>query len=81
MKVSVRLFARGRELAGAEEVEIDLPDGATVARLRQSLAEQVPPLARLSRHVMFAVDARYVDDAATLSPGAEVACIPPVSGG
>jgi molybdopterin converting factor small subunit len=30
---------------------------------------------------MFAIDAEYAIDATTIGPAAEVACIPPVSGG
>jgi molybdopterin converting factor small subunit len=31
--------------------------------------------------VMFAVNAEYADDQAVIPAGAQVACIPPVSGG
>ena len=33
MRVNVKLFAAARELAGGESIEVDLPAGATVARL------------------------------------------------
>ena len=55
--------------------------GATVADLRRQLATRVPPLSGLLRHMMFAIDAQYVSADALLPPDAEVACIPPVSGG
>jgi molybdopterin converting factor subunit 1 len=81
MRISVRLFAVARQTAGRDSVEIELPDGATVGQLRLGLARQVPALATLVEHAMFALDAEYADDAAVINPDGEVACIPPVSGG
>ena len=45
------------------------------------LAAQVPALAGILPQVLFAVGSNYVPDATKLSVDAEVACIPPVSGG
>lgn len=81
MNVRVQLFAVARQLAGRDAIELVLPEGATISQLRQSLAAQVPQLASVLPHVMFAVDSEYADDHRTISPGAAVACIPPVSGG
>ena len=81
MKVAVRLFAVAKQTAGRETVELELADGATIAQLRSRLAAEVPPLAGLLGQMMFAIEARYAADEAVIPPGAEVACIPPVSGG
>ena len=81
MMVRVWLFAVARQLAQADFVEIDLPDGATVGLLRQRLAECCAPLAPLASYMLFAVDCQYAGDKTILRPQAEVACIPPVSGG
>ncbi len=81
MKVRVRLFAAARQAAGSDAVEVDLPPGATVADLRGRLAEQLPQLSALLSHVLFAVGMQYAGDSTPLPAGAEVACIPPVSGG
>jgi molybdopterin converting factor subunit 1 len=79
--MKVRLFARARDLAGADEVEVDLPAGATVADLRHRLAQRYPPLAALVEHCAFAVEDEFASDAQPLRPEAEVALLPPVSGG
>jgi molybdopterin synthase catalytic subunit len=76
MHVRVRLFAQLRERAGAEEVELELPDGALVS---DALA-QLEPVTDGMRVVM-AVNQQYADSDASLSPGDELALIPPVSGG
>jgi molybdopterin converting factor small subunit len=81
VKVRVRLFAVARQAAGRESLELELPEGATIGELRSRLAAQVPPLAGLLGQVTFALGTRYAADDAVIPPGADVACIPPVSGG
>ena len=81
MKIEVKLFAAARQFAGAESGEIDVPDGAAVGDLRRALCEQFPNARAVVSHAMFAMNMDYVSDAAPLRPGAEIACIPPVSGG
>lgn len=81
MNVAVRMFAAARQLAGSDQVQVVLPEGATVAELREGLARQVPNLADLLRGAMFAINARYAGDDEIVVAGDEVACIPPVSGG
>ncbi|HET6884192.1 MAG TPA: MoaD/ThiS family protein [Pirellulales bacterium] len=81
MKVLVQMFARAKDLAGGDTVEVTLDDGDTVGSLRRALAEQAPALAAILPHCLFAVNMEYADDRATLPAGASVACIPPVSGG
>lgn len=81
IRVEVQLFAVARQLAGRETVAVSLAEPATVGRLRQALGEQFPALASVLPHVMFAVNAEYADDQSVIPSGAQVACIPPVSGG
>ena len=81
MKVALQLFAVARDLAGGSTIELDVSEPATVGRLRAALAEQVPALAGLLPQMMFAVGAEYANDGTPIPPGADVACIPPVSGG
>lgn len=81
MKVSVKLFARARDLAGAPSVDIELPNGATVAQLKAALLENSPALRPLAASLLVAVGSEYASESAVISPGAEVACFPPVSGG
>jgi molybdopterin synthase catalytic subunit len=76
MQVRVRLFAGLRERAGADEVELELPEGALVGdaleRMR-ALTNGVP--------VVMAVNREYAAPAQALHAGDEIALIPPVSGG
>lgn len=75
------LFAKLRELAGADRVTVPLPTGATVADLRRALAERFPAAATLLERSAIAVDHEFAADGRALANTSEVAVIPPVSGG
>lgn len=81
MKLRVQMFAFARQCAGADSLEIELPEGATIADLRQGLFTRLPELSSLGPRLLFAVNGEYAAESAVLPPGCEVACIPPVSGG
>jgi molybdopterin converting factor subunit 1 len=81
MKAEVKLFAIAKQLAGTETVCCELTEPATVKELRAAILEQYPALTDVIEHVLFAIDTEYADDHATIRQGAEIACIPPVSGG
>jgi molybdopterin converting factor subunit 1 len=81
MKISIRLFARARDLAGADALTVEIPQGATVADLKKQLAIQCPALAALLERSALAVNDEFADDALALPSGAEIALLPPVSGG
>jgi molybdopterin converting factor subunit 1 len=81
MKIHLRLFAVARQAAGCDVIELELPEGANVGRLREALAQRVPEVAGVVERMMFAVDAEYAADETELRAGGDVACIPPVSGG
>lgn len=76
MHVRVRLFAGLRERAGADEVELELPEGALVSDALERLSAVTDGM-----RVVMAVNHEYADPQATLEPGDELALIPPVSGG
>jgi molybdopterin converting factor subunit 1 len=81
MTVTVKLFARARDLAGADAVRVELPQGATVAGLRRELSRAYPSLAGLLARCAVAVEAEFARDGDVLAEGAEIALLPPVSGG
>jgi len=77
----VLLFARARDLAQADSIDVAIPAGSTVGDLRRRLSEQYPRLAGLVDRCAIAVNNEYAEDAAPLPTNAEVALVPPVSGG
>jgi molybdopterin converting factor subunit 1 len=81
MRVTVRLFARLRDIAGAAELTRDLESGATIGAVWSELAGEFPELARYDRSISSAVNADYAPMDRVLRDGDEVAFLPPVSGG
>jgi len=78
MVVRVRLFAMLRERAGASELSLELPEGACV---RDALADAAVASLADGLPLVMAVNREYASADAPLSPGDELALIPPVSGG
>jgi MoaE-MoaD fusion protein len=76
MNVTVRLFAGLRERAGADEVALELPDGARVGDALQRMDALIAGVP-----VVMAVNQEYAEPGQSLAPGDELALIPPVSGG
>ncbi len=81
MIVRVKLFAVAKQLAGRGELEVELPDGSKVVDLRAAIVEQFPALRDVLRHALIAVNTQYAANDLPIPQDAEVACIPPVSGG
>lgn len=80
-RVEVRLFARARDLARTDQLALEVTGAVTVGEVRQRLAEACPALANLVKRSAVAVNDEYANDETLLPPGAEVALLPPVSGG
>ena len=59
MRVTVRLFARLRDIAGASELARELAPGATIGDVWRQLAREFPELASYERSISSAVNADY----------------------
>jgi molybdopterin synthase catalytic subunit len=70
-----------RERAGRSVVEVELPESARVVDLKAALAGAFPSMAGVLSGARIAVDSEYADDDHPIRPGADLAVIPPVSGG
>jgi molybdopterin converting factor subunit 1 len=81
MLVTIRLFARLREIAGSAEFARELPQGATIQSAWDSLTDEFPALTAHQSSVSCAVNEEYARFNTALSEGDEVAFLPPVSGG
>jgi molybdopterin converting factor subunit 1 len=80
VRISVRLFAGLRERAGAERVEVELPEGASVGDLLAAMGStpvgSLPP-----RSCIVALNREYAREDEIVGADDEVALVPPVSGG
>jgi molybdopterin converting factor subunit 1 len=81
MRVTVRLFARLRDLAGAGELIREVPPGATAREVWNDLVLEWPDLREYEKTISVAVNAEYARMNAAVREGDEVAFLPPVSGG
>lgn len=81
IKLEVKLFARARDLAGKDALVVELNEGARIADLRLALAAKCPALASLLTRSALAVNDEFADDEQLAPADAEVALLPPVSGG
>lgn len=77
----VQLFAAARDRAGVPAVAVELPASATVAQLRAALLAHSPALSSLLPVCRIAMNHDFAEDADPIPAGAELAVIPPVSGG
>jgi molybdopterin converting factor small subunit len=81
MKVQVRLFARYREEAGRDHLDLELADGGTVERAWEAVTRQYPVLVPYRPYTLFALRNDYVGADHLLGDGDELCLFPPVSGG
>jgi molybdopterin synthase catalytic subunit len=81
VKVTIKLFARLRELAGAGTLEREVADQATISDLLQNLQAEFPRLVEASSRTIISVNKEFASPETRLSDGDEVAFFPPVSGG
>ncbi|QDT59564.1 ThiS family protein [Stieleria bergensis] len=82
--INVQLFAKFREVAGCDQLQVVLPNGlpCTADQVLKQLAAQLPEVALLIPQCRLAIDDAYVAaDHVIDDLNAQFAVIPPVSGG
>jgi molybdopterin synthase sulfur carrier subunit len=91
-KVRVKFFASYQRMVGAKEVEVEVPEGATVLDLARKLEETYPQLRgilldghKLSEEPRILINGRNIawlgQEKARLKDGDTVAIFPPAAGG
>ena len=81
MNVRVQFYAQLRDLVGASELNVDLPDKATVGDLLAKIYEQTPVLRSRDKSILTGSGVEFVDRNYQLKPGDVVSIMPPVQGG
>jgi molybdopterin converting factor subunit 1 len=81
MRVTVRLFARLRDVTGTGELIREVPPDATARHVWDDLVLEWPRLREYEKTMSVAVNAEYARMTAEVHDGDEVAFMPPVSGG
>jgi len=81
MEIRVRFFASLVDRTGCSTEDLEVPASADVHWLWQALVQRHPGLGRLTYRPAVACDLEYADWGRALEGVAEVAFLPPVSGG
>ena len=81
LSINVRLFALYRERLKMSELTLMVPEGSTVRDLVSQLAQEHPNIGPLLEHTAIAVNEVYAENTQILAESAELALLPPVSGG
>ncbi len=81
MRVTVLFFAHARDRAGRASAELSLPDGSRVGDALEAVVREHPALAALRPHLAVAMNGRLARAGEAVVDGAELALLPPVSGG
>lgn len=81
MQVRFLLFAMYRDLAGTEELTLEVPAGASAADAIALLRAGDAELARIPERPVVAVNREYAPLGTPLHEGDELALLPPVAGG
>lgn len=81
MKTTILFFASLGDLVGEQETQLEISEPLPVSELLVELEQRFPALKRFERKFRVAVEQAFVNDETMVNPGAEVALIPPVSGG
>ena len=81
MKVRVQFYAQLRDLIGVHELELEIPQGATVRELLEEIYTQKPALYAHDKSILIGAGLEFVDRNYNLNPGDEIAIMPQVQGG
>ncbi|MBE9010718.1 MoaD/ThiS family protein [Pseudanabaenaceae cyanobacterium LEGE 13415] len=81
ISVTVKLFAAYQDAYGLPELQLELPQGTTVAQVCDRLLLDRPQLAPLKEITQFGVNLEFVSPDTIVQNGDEIVLIPPVSGG
>ena len=77
----MQFYAQLRDLIGIRDLELELPEGATVRDLLEQLYANQPALRPHDRSILIGAGLEFVGRNYELSPGEEIAIMPPVQGG
>jgi molybdopterin converting factor small subunit len=79
--MKVQFFSQLKVIVGANEITLDLPDGASVADLLARLYRDFPELEKWDRNLLVGAGLDFVARDHLIQPNDQIAIMPPVQGG
>ena len=77
MKIRVQFFAQLRDLAGTDELDVDLPEGSSVGDLLEKIYSQISSLRAHDKSILVGAGVEFVDRNYKLKAGDEISIMPP----
>ena len=81
MRITVQFFSQLKEIVGADELALDIPDGSTVADLLARLYERFSRLEKWDPSILLGIGVNFVGRDHVIRPNDQIAIMPPVQGG
>ncbi len=81
MRITVEFFSQLKEIAGASQLSIELPDGATVADLLAQLYRAHPRLEKWDDNILIGAGVEFVARDHVIRAHDQLAIMPPLQGG
>lgn len=81
MQIRVFFFGVLKDVVGANQDELEMPEGSSVADVLARYEVRFPKLRESVPSMALAVNQQYAGPGSKLKSGDEVALLPPVSGG
>lgn len=81
MRIKVRFFSSFGNLAGTNEVEVEISDGANLAQVVEEVLRRYPQLQQFRKYMIVSVNNRVADGGTRIKAGDVVGIMPPLGGG
>ena len=81
VKVHVQFFSRLRDLVGAADMDLELPERSTAADLLEIVYTKTPTLREWDNSILVASGLDFVGRDYVVKSGDEISIMPPVQGG
>lgn len=77
----VQFFSQLKEIVGAGEITLNMPDRTSVAELLARLYRDFPELEKWDHHILVGAGLDFVGRGHIIRPTDQIAIMPPVQGG
>lgn len=81
VKIHVQFFSRLRDLVGAAEMDLEVPEGTTATELLETIYSRTPALRDWDKSILVASGVEFVGRDYIVKKDDQISIMPPVQGG